>query len=125
VAFIENPAKLHVDDAKVAEALSNEYARRLLAVCVKKPRSVKEMEQDSQLPQATVYRYVTSLVEDGLMFVERSAITPDGKRYDLYRSRVQKARIELDEGGVRIFWEPLEGVHERLARAWGALGGRT
>jgi DNA-binding IclR family transcriptional regulator len=105
--------------------LSNEYARRILAACVKKAKAVKEMESATQLPQATVYRYVTSLVEDGLLFVERSALTEDGKRYELYRSRVQKARIELDGAGVRIYWEPLEGVHERLARAWSALGGRS
>lgn len=67
---------------------------------------------------------MTSLVDDGLLFIERSALTSDGKRYDLYRSRVQKARIELDDNGVKIYWEPLEGVHERLARAWSALGGR-
>jgi DNA-binding transcriptional ArsR family regulator len=124
VTRIDNPARLHVDDAKVAAALSDEYARRILAVCVKKARSVKEMEQDTKLPQATVYRHVTGLMDDGLLFIERSALTADGKRYDLYRSRVQKARIELDDAGVRIFWEPLEGVHERLARAWSALGGR-
>lgn len=112
-----------MDDAKVAAALSNEYARRLLAVCVKKPRSVKEMEQDTQLPQATVYRHVTGLVDDGLLFIERSAITPDGKRYDLYRSRIQKARIEMDASGVRVAWEPVEGVEERLARVWNSLRG--
>ncbi|HLE48156.1 MAG TPA: hypothetical protein VI818_07665, partial [Candidatus Thermoplasmatota archaeon] len=70
-----------------------------------------------------VYRHVSTLMEDGLLFVERSAMTEDGKRYELYRSRVRSARIEFDANGVRIFWLPVEGVEERLARVWMAIKG--
>lgn len=115
--------KATIDDAKVAAALSNEYSRRVLAVCIKQAQPVREIEQSTGLPSATVYRHVTSLIEDGLLFVERSALTPDGKRYEMYRSRVRKARIEVDNLGVRVLWEPVEGVEERLARVWQSLRG--
>ena len=112
-----------LDEARVANALSNEYSRRILSVCIKAARPVREIELDTGLPLATVYRHVTTLMEDGLLFVERSAMTEDGKRYELYRSRVRSARVELDQAGVRILWLPVEGVEERLARVWMALRG--
>lgn len=112
-----------MNDSKVAAALSDEYARRVLSVCVKKAISVKEIEAGTGLPQATVYRHVTRLLEDGLLVLDRSAMTTDGKRYELYRSRVHHARIEMDGSGVRIVWEPVEEMQERLARAWQSLRG--
>jgi hypothetical protein len=66
---------------------------------------------------------VNHLVEEGLLLVERSAITPDGKRYELYRSRLRRARVEVDAAGVRVYWEPVEEIEERLARIWTSLRG--
>lgn len=120
---MEVPHSPHLDDAKVAAALSEDYSRRILSVCIRKPRSAKEVEQETGLPQATVYRYVHQLVEAKLLVIERSAMTPDGKRYDLFRSRLRSARLELDATGVRVIWEPTEGMEERLARVWATLRG--
>lgn len=53
--------------------------------------------------------------------MERSALTHDGKRYDLYRSRLRGARIEMDANGERITWEPNEPVEQRLASIWESL----
>ena len=109
----------------VAEALADPYARRVLAVCVRKARAVKDVSHETGLPLPTTYRQVNKLVELGLMIVERSALTPDGKKYDLYRSRVRAARIEMDASGERVSWEPNEAVEERLAGLWDALRGQA
>lgn len=121
---IDEPKAPPLDSARVAASLSDEYERRILATCIRKAKSVKEIELETGLPQATVYRHVAGLVENRLLVIERSALTPDGKRYELYRSRVRTARIEMDGSGVRILWEPVEDVEERLARVWSTLGGR-
>lgn len=105
----------------VAEALADPYARRVLAVCVRKAHAVKDVSHETGLPLPTTYRQVNKLVELGLMVVERSALTPDGKKYDLYRSRVRAARIEMDASGERVSWEPNEAVEERLAGLWDSL----
>lgn len=123
MGIIETAKAPSLDDWTVAAALSEEYARRVLSVCIKKARSVREIELETQIPQATLYRHVTQLTEQGLLFVERSALTEDGKRYELYRSRIRSGRIEVDSAGVRIVWEPMEGVEERLARVWMSLRG--
>lgn len=105
----------------VASALADAYSRRVLAVCVKQAKAVKDISVDTGLPLPTTYRHVNRLTEDGLLVLERSALTPDGKRYDLYRSRIRTARIELDSGGERVSWEPNEPVEERLAGMWDSL----
>lgn len=105
----------------MAEALSDPYARRILVVCVKAPKPVKDISQETGLPIATAYRHVNQLVEQGVLIIERSAMTPDGKKYDLYRARVRSARIEIDSGGERIVWEPNEAVEERLMNMWESL----
>lgn len=109
----------------MAAALADGYARKVLAACVRKAKPVKDIAQDTGLPLPTAYRHVNRLVEQGLLVVERSALTPDGKRYELYRSRIRSARIELDANGERATWEPNEPVEERLANVWGTLRQQT
>lgn len=108
---------------KVAESLADPYARRVLAVCVRQARPVKDIAHETGLPLPTAYRHVNRLEEAGLLVVERSAMTPDGKRYELYRSRVKSARIEMDPSGERVTWEPNEATEERLANMWDSLRG--
>lgn len=105
----------------VAEALADAYARRIMAACVRQARAVKDLSQDTGLPLPTTYRHVHRLMEQGILVVERSAMTPDGKKYDLFRSRVRRARIEMDEAGERVAWEPNEAVEERLGSLWDSL----
>lgn len=115
------PGPLTVE--KVAEAITDPYARRVLAVCVKRPLAVKDIARETGLALPTTYRHVHKLEEAGLLVVERSAMTPDGKKYDLYRSRVKAARIEVDASGERVTWEPNEATEERLANMWDSLRG--
>jgi len=105
----------------VAEAIADAYSRRILAVCVRQAKAVKEVSQETGLPLATTYRQVNHLVEAGILVVERSAMTKDGKKYDLYRSRVKSARIEMDGSGERVAWEPNEAIEERLKSMWDSL----
>lgn len=110
---------------RVAASLADPYARRVLAVCVKQARAVKDIAHEAGLALPTAYRHVNRLEEAGLLIVERSAMTPDGKRYDLYRSRVRSARIEMDAAGERVTWEPNQAAEERLASMWDSLRGQV
>lgn len=121
MGIIESPKPGPLHEDAVAAALADTYARKVLAACVRSPRAVKDISQQTGLPLPTAYRHVNRLVEAGLLVVERSALTPDGKRYELYRSRIRSARIELDANGERATWEPNEPVEERLASLWGTL----
>lgn len=109
------------DGQVIAAALSDPASRKVVAACIPKAKPVKDISAESGLPMATAYRHVNDLVEKGLLFVERGAMTPDGKRFDLYRSVLRSFRLEMDETGERVFWELNFAVEERLARMWESL----
>lgn len=107
----------------VAQALSSAASRQVLALCIRRALPVKAISDQASLPLASAYRQVNSLVAWGLLVVERSAMTPDGKPYDLYRSRVRRARVEVSPSGVQVEWEPNEVVGDRLIGMWNQMGG--
>ena len=107
----------------VAHALENAASRRILAQCIDHPRSVRDISEDAGLPLASAYRQVKWLAEHGILIVERSAMTTDGKPYDLYRSRVRAARIEILPGAVTVTWEINHSIEDRLHSMWEMLGG--
>ncbi len=111
-----------LNDAAVEAALSSASTRRILASCIRKPLAVKEISDATTLPLASAYRQVGKLVESGVLMVERSAMTRDGKPYDLYRSRIRLARIEVGADRVDITWEANAALEDRLINLWNQLG---
>lgn len=112
-----------LDDDSVKEALSDPSLRQVVVVCSDEERSVKEISEAADIPLASTYRYVRELVDDGILVRTRSAISPEGKRYDLYRSRIRRAVLEVDADGVDVNWSVNEEVERRLARLWDELRG--
>ncbi len=114
---------VQVQEGKVVAALNSEPARRILSHCVLKPLSVKEISARTGIPLPSAYRHVRGLVEDGLLYVERSAMTEDGKPYDLYRSVLKRCRIEMVPERIEVTWEMNASIDERLLDMWKALQG--
>ena len=108
--------RLPLDPKHVALALGDEASRRVMADCVRQARSAKDISRRTLVPLTTVYRVIHRLESLHLVVVERSAMTPDGRKYDLYRSRVRAAHLDVDEAGDHVHWEPNEPVEERLIR---------
>lgn len=102
----------------VDAAVSDDASRRILAACMHHPLPVREISEVTSIPMATTYRHVNDLTERGLLVVARSAISPDGKRYDLYRSRLTRATIQVTQNGVEISWDTEPSVEERLMDMW-------
>lgn len=94
------------DEHALAALLSDESARRVLSTCIEAAHCVREIIQATDLGKASAYRHVRDLVSAGLLVVERSAMTPDGKRYELYRASVRSIRVVVDREGTHTVWEP-------------------
>lgn len=106
----------------VADVLSSKPARLVLSRCIREPRAAKQISEATGIPIASAYRTIHDLVDKGMLVVERSAMTPDGKAYDLYRSRLRQAELEMVAGHIRISWEVFEPVEDRLMNLWRRLG---
>lgn len=107
-----------VREDAVREAISDSSSRRILVACMRDPRPVKAISDDTGIPLATAYRHVHALEEDGLLILERSAISEDGKRYDLYRSRLHRASLVISPDGVSVSWDVEAAVEDRLRDMW-------
>jgi hypothetical protein len=105
----------------VEAALASAATRGILALCVRQAQSVKSLSAQTGAPLASTYRQVKALLDDGILFVERSALTEDGKMYDLYRSRLRSCRIELRAGQVDVSWEMNAAAEERMLDLWNHL----
>ncbi len=111
-----------VREEALEKALSSPAKSRILAACIRRPRSAKQISDDAEQPLASTYRQIRALVDDGLLVVERSAMTPDGKPYDLYRARVRSAHLRLLPDRVEVTWEPNLAVEDRIANIWRNIG---
>lgn len=110
-------------EASVAQALESGAMRRILSICIDRPRAVKDISDQAGLPLASAYRQVKTLVDQGVLVIERSAMTEEGKPFDLYRSRVRRAQLVVAANQVTVTWEVNESVEERLSTMWGHLAG--
>lgn len=106
----------------VEAALASSATRRIISKCIRHAQTVKALSREAGIPLASTYRQVNSLVEQGILVVERSAMTPDGKPYDLYRARVRVARIEVRADHVEVSWEANAAIEDRIVHMWGQLG---
>lgn len=105
---------------EVLLALDGEATRRVLAACVASSRSAHELSVATGIPLTTVYRLIHRLEQLHVLVVERSAMTPEGRKYDLYRSRVRGMHLTVDEEGDHVSWEPNGAIEGRAAQP-GAL----
>jgi Helix-turn-helix domain len=110
----------HVRDALI-RALADEYSRKILLSCVDKSRSVEELSHSLQIPISTAYRRVNEMKDIGLLTVEKTIITDEGKKFELYRSAFKGINLQLEKGEIVIDVELNEDVATRLSRLWASL----
>lgn len=109
-----------VRDALI-RALADDYSRKILLSTVEKAMSVEELSHTLQIPISTSYRRVNEMNEVGLLTVEKTIITDDGKKFELYRSSFRGINIQLEKGEIVVDVELNEDVATRLSRLWAAL----
>lgn len=109
-----SPAPAALNETLVATAMTDAASRSVLMACVAHARSAKEISARTGIPLTTVYRQAHKLVSLGVLIVERSALTPDGRKYDLYRSRIEQIHLELDETGDHVTWTSDPEVENRI-----------
>lgn len=106
------------NEEAVADAVGDAVNRCILAAVSDEARPVKEVAEACDLALATAYRHVNDLAEKGLLFLERSAISAEGKRVDLYRAAVRRVELTFRPDGAEVRYELVEDAADRLRRVW-------
>ncbi len=113
-------AGLRAPDRKerILEALGDRWSREILLMLNESPRSAQEIQSTNRIPQSTLYRKLHELGEIGLVGVQRSVISPDGKRVELYRSLLDELKVEMRGARLRIDVRFRDLASERLKEMW-------
>lgn len=72
----------------ILEMISDRYCRAILESTMDAPKSAIEVSAECKIPISTVYRRLQSLYDNRLLAIS-GAITTEGKKHFLYKSKVR------------------------------------
>ena len=81
---------------KIIESLSNVCTRSVLFSVKNESKDVTQISDELKISLSTVYKTLSILEDLALAEVDRYEISPEGKKIKLYRSRIGKVEITLE-----------------------------
>ena len=78
-------------------ALTSTCSHAILFSIIDTEKDVVEISDELQLSLSTVYKTLVNLEKLSLVEIQRFKITNDGKKIKMYRSRIKKASISINE----------------------------
>ena len=96
---------------KIIESLSNVCTRSVLFSVKNESKDVTQISEELKISLSTVYKTLSTLEDLALAEVDRYEISPEGKKIKLYRSRIGKVEIILDD------LEPTLNLHPNLTNS--------
>ncbi|HEV2165663.1 MAG TPA: winged helix-turn-helix domain-containing protein [Thermoplasmata archaeon] len=79
----------------ILRALGDPLSRQILLLLGDAPKPARDLLAVVSVPQSTLYRRLGELKAMGLLDVQRSVISEDGKKIELYRSLLEEVEIRL------------------------------
>jgi predicted transcriptional regulator len=81
---------------KIIESLSNVCTRSVLFSVKNESKDVPQIADELKISLSTVYKTLSTLEDLALVEIDRYVISLEGKKIKLYRSRIGKVEITLD-----------------------------
>lgn len=78
---------------KVIEALSDAESRTILFSIIRKGKTANDLSTSLKIPLSSVYKKLSDLEYLTLIEVEKYLTSDNGRRFKIYRSRINKAEI--------------------------------
>lgn len=82
---------------KIIESLSNTCTRSVLFSVKNESKDATQIANELKISLSTVYKTLSILEDLALAEVDRFMISPEGKKIKLYRSRIGKVEITIDD----------------------------
>ena len=105
---LPKPTLLELDEydinQRLIEALTNTCSHAILFSIIDAEKDTVEISNELQLSLSTVYKTLTNLEKLTLVEIQRFKITNDGKKIKMYRSRIKKANISINENNDVIVY---------------------
>ena len=78
---------------KVIESLANAESRAIIFSIIRKGKTAAELSSALKIPLSSVYKKLTELENLTLIEIEKTILSESGKRFKVYKSRINKAEI--------------------------------
>ena len=78
---------------KVIEMLADSESRAIIFSIIKKGKTAAELSIKHKIPLSSVYKKISDLENLTLIKVEKTILSEKGRRFKVYRSRINKAEI--------------------------------
>ena len=80
---------------KVIEALADAESRSIIFSITKKGKTALNLSESLKIPLSSVYKKLSDLENLTLIEVEKTILSEKGRRFKIYRSRINKAEISI------------------------------
>ena len=80
---------------KVIQALADAESRTIIFSIINKGKTASELSAKLKIPLSSVYKKLSELENLTLVEVEKHHISDKGRRFKVYRSRINKAEIMI------------------------------
>jgi len=80
---------------KVIESLADAESRSIIFSIVKKGKTANTISTSLKIPLSSVYKKLSELENLTLVRVEKTILSEKGRRFKVYRSRINKAEISI------------------------------
>ena len=80
---------------KVIEALADAESRAIIFSITRKGKTANELSAMLKIPLSSVYKKLTDLENLTLIKIEKTVLSERGKRFKIYKSRINKAEISI------------------------------
>ena len=80
---------------KVIEELADAESRSILFSIVRRGKTASDLSTSLKIPLSSVYKKLSDLENLTLVKVEKTVLSEKGRRFKVYRSRIDKAEISI------------------------------
>jgi predicted transcriptional regulator len=107
---LPKPTLLELDEydinQRIIEALTTTCSHAILFSIVKNEKDAVQISTELQISLSSVYKTLTNLEKLSLIEIQRFHINDDNKKIKMYRSKIRKADISIDEDQANVLLHP-------------------
>ena len=107
---LPKPTLLELDEfdvnQRIIEALTSTCSHAILFSIINNEKDAIQISEELQISLSTVYKTLTILEKLSLIEIQRFHINDDGKKIKMYRSRIKKADISINENKSEVLLYP-------------------
>ena len=116
---------MKINNEKFKQAILNTLADKemikILDCTSYRTVSVNDIIKEANIPHTTAYRKINWMLQEGLLTVEKIHITPDGKKFSLFRSTLKSITVKYEQNKVVIEAEYNVNPQEKTAERFFSL----